>query len=92
MYCKVSWRVKNLDQNSYSVSSISPFSITLQDNHINADNRSTEMSEFYALGYNETTGYLARASVNKILQGGAFSTHEDYTNGTQIHDEICKIT
>lgn len=50
------------------------------------------MTPFYSLGYNETTGYLARASVNKILKGGAFSTHEDYSHSSPVHDEICKIT
>lgn len=51
------------------------------------------MTPFYSLVYNETTGYLARASVNKVLQGGAFSTQDEDPTGEAgpINDETCKV-
>lgn len=42
--------------------------------------------------YNVTTGYLARAAVNKVLQGGAFSTQDDDFNDNNLHDETCKVS
>lgn len=50
------------------------------------------MTPFYALVYNETTGYMARAAVNKVLQGGAFSTQDEDFNGDNLHDETCKVS
>lgn len=50
------------------------------------------MTIFYALVYNETTGYLARAAVNRVLQGGAFSTQGDDFNDENLHDETCKVS
>ena len=53
------------------------------------------MTLFYSLNYNETTGYLARAAVNKVLQGGAFSTQDDHPstgNMGEMHDETCKVS
>lgn len=51
------------------------------------------MTVFYSLIYSETTGYLARATVNKVLQGGAFSTHEDcHAHDGDVQDETCKVS
>lgn len=62
----------------------------LKDNNIQGHNN--DMTPFYALCYNETTGYLARAAVNKVLQGGAFSTQSDDFNEENLHDETCKVS
>lgn len=48
-----------------------------------------DISQLFALGYRETTGYLARAAVNIVLQGGALShQHED----EDITEETCKVS
>ncbi|KAL9924471.1 probable phosphorylase b kinase regulatory subunit beta isoform X1 [Glossina fuscipes] len=56
----------------------------------NVQDHGHDMTPFYSLFYNESAGYLARAAVNKILQGGAFSPQEE--DGHQLHDETCKIS
>ncbi|KAI8125814.1 putative phosphorylase b kinase regulatory subunit beta [Lucilia cuprina] len=58
----------------------------------NKQDHNNDMTPFYALVYNETTGYLARAAVNKVLQGGAFSTQSDEFNEENLHDETCKVS
>lgn len=66
----------------------------LQDNNIERQN-DNNMQAFYALIYTETTGYLARAAVNKVLQGGALSTLDEngFSNGTDhLHDETCHVS
>lgn len=65
------------------------FSI-FKDNNIQDHNK--DMTPFYALVYNETTGYLARAAVNKVLQGGAFSTQNDDFNDENLQDETCRVS
>lgn len=59
----------------------------LQDNSIQF---SKDMSQLYALPYAETTGYLARAAVNKVLQGGALSPQDDDVE--DVHDDTCKVS
>lgn len=51
-----------------------------------------DMSALYSLSYNETAGYLARAAVNTILQGGAFASQTDETDGQDYEDEACRIS
>lgn len=48
------------------------------------------MSQLYALPYAETTGYLARAAVNKVLQGGALSPQDGDVE--DVHDDTCKVS
>lgn len=50
-----------------------------------------DISPLYSLGYNETTGYLARAAVNTILQGGALAPQTD-DDMHDIDDETCKVS
>ncbi|XP_059220834.1 probable phosphorylase b kinase regulatory subunit beta isoform X3 [Stomoxys calcitrans] len=66
------------------------FIMYCKDNNI--QDHKNDMTPFYALGYNVTAGYLARAAVNKVLQGGAFSTEDDDFNGDNMHDETCKVS
>lgn len=51
---------------------------------------SKDLTPLYSLPYSETTGYLARAAVNNVLQGGAFAPQDD--SQTNEHDETCKIS
>lgn len=53
---------------------------------------SKDISPLYSLGYNETTGYLARAAVNNILQGGALSTQTDEDVHDGLDDDTCKVS
>lgn len=57
-------------------------------------NKQEDLTAFYSLPYSETTGYLARAAVNKVLQGGVFSTAEDdvQLDGDHLHDDNCKVS
>lgn len=50
-----------------------------------------DITPLYKLGYNETTGYLARATVNTMLQGGALApqTDEDIPD---FEEETCKVS
>lgn len=52
---------------------------------------STDLSPLYSVGYNETTGYLARAAVNTILQGGALAPQTD-DEFNDLDDESCKVS
>lgn len=55
--------------------------------------KNEDLKAFYSLPYSETTGYLARAAVNKVLQGGIFSTEEDVQlDGDHLHDDNCKVS
>ncbi|XP_055681245.1 probable phosphorylase b kinase regulatory subunit beta isoform X1 [Lutzomyia longipalpis] len=45
---------------------------------------SKDISPLYSLSYSETTGYLARAAVNTVLQGGALTP--------AMSDEMCKVS
>lgn len=49
-----------------------------------------DVSPLFSLTYNETTGYLARAAVNNVLQGGALTPQDDDTQDVQ--DETCKVS
>ncbi|XP_058979879.1 probable phosphorylase b kinase regulatory subunit beta isoform X3 [Musca domestica] len=66
------------------------FLMYCKDNNIH--DHHNDMTPFYSLIYNVTTGYLARAAVNKVLQGGAFSTQDEDFNGDNLHDETCKVS
>lgn len=50
-----------------------------------------DITPLYKLGYNETTGYLARAAVNTILQGGALAPQSD-DDIQDIEEETCKVS
>ncbi|KAL5279164.1 PHKB family protein [Megaselia abdita] len=63
------------------------FSMYCKDNSIQP---SKNMSQLYALPYAETTGYLARAAVNKVLQGGALSPQDEDVE--DVHDDTCKVS
>ncbi|XP_039952153.1 probable phosphorylase b kinase regulatory subunit beta isoform X2 [Bactrocera neohumeralis] len=68
------------------------FGMYCKDNNIERQN-DNNMRPFYALIYTETTGYLARAAVNKVLQGGALSTLDEFSNGTdQLRYETCHVS
>ncbi|CAD7086045.1 unnamed protein product [Hermetia illucens] len=49
-----------------------------------------DISPLFSLPYSETTGYLARAVVNKVLQGGALApyAYDHYDND----EETCKVS
>lgn len=75
------------------------FAMYCKDNNIkqpqtSPDQKPIDMKPFYSLPYSETTGYLARAAVNKVLQGGVFSTAEDdvQLDGDHLHDDNCKVS
>lgn len=54
---------------------------------------SKDLTPLYSLPYTDTTGYLARAAVNNVLQGGVFSTpDDDDTSGTTVQEEVCKVS
>lgn len=49
----------------------------------------TDITPLFSLNYRETTGYLARAAVNAVLQGGALAPQHD------DHDDLndtCKVS
>lgn len=50
-----------------------------------------DITPLYSLPYNETTGYLARAAVNNVLQGGALSATPD-GDVLDSPDEACKVS
>lgn len=58
-----------------------------KDNQINV---TKDITSLYSLGYSETTGYLARATVNTILQGGALAKLDEETQ--DIDEEACKVS
>lgn len=77
------------------------FSMYCKDNNIQhqpqpqpQQSQTEDLKAFYSLPYSETTGYLARAAVNKVLQGGVFSTAEDdvQLDGDHLHDDNCKVS
>ncbi|XP_067624233.1 probable phosphorylase b kinase regulatory subunit beta isoform X3 [Eurosta solidaginis] len=73
---------------------IEAFSMYCKDNNIERKN-DNDMTSFYALVYTETTGYLARAAVNKVLQGGALSKMGEisFTNGgNKMNDDTCRVS
>ncbi|XP_055382717.1 probable phosphorylase b kinase regulatory subunit beta isoform X2 [Condylostylus longicornis] len=57
-----------------------------KDNHM--EGKDDDMSALYTLPYSETMGYLARAAVNKVLQGGVLTNLEDEYQD----EEACKIS
>lgn len=64
------------------------FKMYCKDNQI-ADTKDDLL--LYSLGYNETAGYLARAVVNTILQGGALQPQAGDT-AHDIEDGTCKVS
>lgn len=50
-----------------------------------------DITPLFSLGYSETTGYLARAAVNTVLQGGACMQLLEQEN-QDVQDDICKIS
>lgn len=55
---------------------------------------SKDITPLYSLPYAETTGYLARATVNSVLQGGALAAlpqTEEGANGSTA-DEVCRVS
>lgn len=50
-----------------------------------------DISPLYSLSYSETTGYLARATVNTILQGGALKPQTD-DDVQDFEEETCKVS
>lgn len=56
----------------------------------NKQTTTTDITPLYSLPYNETTGYLARAAVNNVLQGGALSPQDG--DVTDSPDETCKVS
>lgn len=53
-----------------------------------------DVTPLFSLPYNETTGYLARAAVNNVLQGGALLPQDDDQSlDSQLHqEETCKVS
>lgn len=52
-----------------------------------------DVTPLFSLPYNETTGYLARAAVNNVLQGGALTRSTPQDDDTQdVQDETCKVS
>lgn len=49
-----------------------------------------DVSPLFSLPYNVTTGYLARAAVNNVLQGGALTPQDD--DSQDVQDEPCKVS
>lgn len=49
-----------------------------------------DVTPLFSLPYNVTTGYLARAAVNNVLQGGALSPQDGDVVDSQ--DETCKVS
>lgn len=49
-----------------------------------------DVTPLFSLPYNVTTGYLARAAVNNVLQGGALSPQDGDVLDSQ--DETCKVS
>ncbi|XP_039227671.1 probable phosphorylase b kinase regulatory subunit beta isoform X2 [Drosophila yakuba] len=77
------------------------FAMYCKDNNIqhqpkpeHEQTKNEDLKAFYSLPYSETTGYLARAAVNKVLQGGIFSTNEEdvQLDGDRLHDDNCKVS
>lgn len=63
----------------------------LQDHDIPV---STDITPLFSLNYSQSVGYLARASVNSVLQKAALTTRGD-TGGDELHDNIeesCKVS
>lgn len=59
------------------------------------DNEITDIKDnapLYALSYTETAGYLARAVVNTILQGGSLQPQTEDTAAHDIEDGTCKVS
>lgn len=50
-----------------------------------------DIAPLYKLGYNVTTGYLARATVNTMLQGGALAPQSD-DDIQDFEEETCKVS
>lgn len=50
-----------------------------------------DISPLFSLHYSETTGYLARATVNVILQGGVFKSQTD-DDVQDFEEETCKVS
>lgn len=48
-----------------------------------------DISPLYSLSYSESTGYLARATVNTILQGGVLSAQPDEDD---YEEETCRVS
>ncbi|XP_037042140.1 probable phosphorylase b kinase regulatory subunit beta isoform X2 [Bradysia coprophila] len=51
-----------------------------------------DITPLFSLTYNETTGYLARAAVNNVLQGGALTKMPQDEDTQEVHDETCKVS
>lgn len=50
-----------------------------------------DVTPLFSLPYNETTGYLARAAVNNVLQGGALAPQQD-DESLDAQEEACKVS
>lgn len=48
-----------------------------------------DISPLYSLSYSETTGYLARAAVNTILQGGVLASQAEEDD---FEEETCRVS
>lgn len=64
------------------------FNMYCKDNQITDTKDSTQL---YSMSYHETAGYLARAVVNTILQGGALAPQTDDV-AHDIDDGTCKVS
>lgn len=51
---------------------------------------SKDITPLYSLSYSETTGFLARAAVNTILQGGALAKIDEESQ--DMDEETCKVS
>ncbi|XP_031623175.1 probable phosphorylase b kinase regulatory subunit beta isoform X5 [Contarinia nasturtii] len=50
-----------------------------------------DISSLYSLSYSETTGYLARAVVNTILQGGVLAAQPE-DDAQDFEEETCRVS
>lgn len=50
-----------------------------------------DISPIFSLSYSETTGYLARATVNQVLKGGVLAAQADDDN-QDFEEETCRVS
>lgn len=60
-----------------------------KDNKIKEDSK---LDALFALGYREITGYLARAAVNTVLQGGQLAHQDDSRQYGPTVEDTCKVS
>jgi phosphorylase kinase alpha/beta subunit len=78
-----------VQKHSNALTTVIIWSCNFQDNKID---KLDDLTPFFSAHYSMTTGYLARAVVNNVLQGGELATGSNSNDNDIGQEEPCRIS